>query len=87
VDGTRGDPCTIRERSGSDPRLRRSYCAAGGQITLDNAQNRGSVGKIAEMVHAEIVGTGLGDPIRSGGGGVRRDPVRGKAVRPNSATA
>jgi len=56
------------------------------QITLDNAQNRESVGRIADLVHAEIVGTGHGDPIRSGGADVMRDLVRGKAVRPDIAT-
>ena len=56
------------------------------QITLDNAQNRESVGRIADLVHAEVVGTGHGDPIRSGGGDVMRDLVRGKAVRPDIAT-
>jgi glyoxylase-like metal-dependent hydrolase (beta-lactamase superfamily II) len=56
------------------------------QITLDNAQNRDPLGKIADLVNAEIVGTGHGDPIRSGGADVMRDLVRGKAVRADIAT-
>jgi glyoxylase-like metal-dependent hydrolase (beta-lactamase superfamily II) len=57
------------------------------QITLDNDQNRKSVGKLTDIVQAEIVGVGHGDAIRSGGADVMRDLVHGKSVRPDLATA
>jgi glyoxylase-like metal-dependent hydrolase (beta-lactamase superfamily II) len=36
-------------------------------ITLDNKQNRDSVGKLCDMVSAEIVCVGHGDPVLEGG--------------------
>jgi glyoxylase-like metal-dependent hydrolase (beta-lactamase superfamily II) len=46
------------------------------QITLDNRQNRESVGKLCDMVDAEVLCTGHGDPVRQGGATVMKDLVR-----------
>ncbi|HYP05412.1 MAG TPA: MBL fold metallo-hydrolase [Bryobacteraceae bacterium] len=53
------------------------------QITLDNRQNRESVGKLCDMVDAEVLCTGHGDPIRQGGAEVMRTLVKAgdKAAR------
>lgn len=50
-------------------------------ITLDNKQNRESVGKLCDMVDAEILCVGHGDPVKQGGAQVMRDLVAGKRVR------
>lgn len=42
-------------------------------ITLDNKQNRESVGKLSDMVQAEVLCVGHGDPIASGAAKVMRD--------------
>lgn len=52
------------------------------QITLDNAQNRDSVGKLSEMTDAEIVCVGHGDPVVQGGAQVMKDLVAGKETHP-----
>jgi glyoxylase-like metal-dependent hydrolase (beta-lactamase superfamily II) len=49
------------------------------QITLDNKQNRESVGKLCDLVTADIVGVGHGDPIVKDGAHVLRELVKGKA--------
>ena len=46
------------------------------QITLDNRENRNSVGKLSDMVQAEFLCTGHGEPILQGAAGVMRDLVR-----------
>jgi glyoxylase-like metal-dependent hydrolase (beta-lactamase superfamily II) len=46
------------------------------QITLDNRQNRESVGKLCDMVDTEVLCTGHGDAIRQGGARVMRELVR-----------
>jgi glyoxylase-like metal-dependent hydrolase (beta-lactamase superfamily II) len=53
------------------------------QITLDNKQNRESVGKLCDMTQAEILCVGHGQPVVSGGGQLMRDLVAGKATRPD----
>jgi glyoxylase-like metal-dependent hydrolase (beta-lactamase superfamily II) len=60
------------------------------QITLDNKQNRDSVGKLADMTKAEILCVGHGDPAVRGGSDVMRDLVAGREAHPDlakSATA
>jgi glyoxylase-like metal-dependent hydrolase (beta-lactamase superfamily II) len=49
------------------------------QITLDNKQNRDSVGKLSDMVDAEVLCTGHGDAIRQGAANVMRELVRAGA--------
>jgi len=44
-------------------------------ITLDNKQNRDSVGKLCDMVNAEVLCVGHGDPIESGAAEVMRELV------------
>ena len=53
------------------------------QITLDNRQNRESVGKLSDMVDAEVLCTGHGDPVLQGGATVMKELVRAgeKAMR------
>lgn len=55
------------------------------QITLDNAQNRDSVGKLSDMTGAEIVCVGHGDPVIQGGAQVMKDLVAGKETHPQIA--
>jgi glyoxylase-like metal-dependent hydrolase (beta-lactamase superfamily II) len=57
------------------------------QITLDNKQNRESAGKLADMVNAEILCVGHGDPVVEGGAQVMKDLFHGKEVRPKLAAA
>jgi glyoxylase-like metal-dependent hydrolase (beta-lactamase superfamily II) len=45
-------------------------------ITLDNRQNRDSVGKLCDMVDAEVLCVGHGDPIRNDAANVMRTLVR-----------
>lgn len=53
------------------------------QITLDNRENRESVGKLCDRVNVEVLCTGHGDPIRQGGASVMRTLVQAgdKAAR------
>jgi len=44
-------------------------------ITLDNRQNRDSVGKLCDMVDAEIICVGHGDAVTEGGAEIMRDLV------------
>jgi glyoxylase-like metal-dependent hydrolase (beta-lactamase superfamily II) len=53
------------------------------QITLDNKQNRESVGKLCDLVHAEVLCVGHGQPVVGGGAQVMRDLVAGKRARPS----
>ncbi|MPY90065.1 MAG: MBL fold metallo-hydrolase [Luteitalea sp.] len=57
------------------------------QITLDNKQNRDSVGKLADMVDAEIVCVGHGQPVIHEGAKVMRELVAGRATAPELAKA
>lgn len=52
------------------------------QITLDNKQNRESVGKLADMVQAEVLCVGHGAAVTAGASQVMRDLVAGKQARP-----
>jgi glyoxylase-like metal-dependent hydrolase (beta-lactamase superfamily II) len=52
------------------------------QITLDNKQNRDSVGKLTDMVHAEILCVGHGQPVTSGAAAVMKDLVAGRTSNP-----
>jgi glyoxylase-like metal-dependent hydrolase (beta-lactamase superfamily II) len=52
------------------------------QITLDNAQNKASVGKLSDNASAEIVCVGHGDTIVQGGSHVMKDLVAGREVHP-----
>jgi glyoxylase-like metal-dependent hydrolase (beta-lactamase superfamily II) len=52
------------------------------QITLDNKENRESVGKLCDMVDAEVLCVGHGAPVTSGASQVMRDLVDGKESRP-----
>lgn len=52
------------------------------QITLDNAQNRGSVGKLCDLTDAEILCVGHGDAVAQGGAAVMKDLVAGRETRP-----
>ena len=55
------------------------------QITLDNAQNRDSVGKLCDMTQAEILCVGHGDTVVQGGAQVMKDLVAGKETHPELA--
>jgi glyoxylase-like metal-dependent hydrolase (beta-lactamase superfamily II) len=55
-------------------------------ITLDNAQNRASVGTLADITDAEILCVGHGDPVIQGGSQVMKDLVAGKEVHPQIVT-
>jgi len=59
------------------------------QITLDNKQNRESVGKLCDMVEAEILCVGHGQPIVRDAAKVMRSFVDGKPANPElfAATA
>jgi glyoxylase-like metal-dependent hydrolase (beta-lactamase superfamily II) len=52
------------------------------QITLDNKQNRDSVGKLSDMTQAEVLCVGHGEPVISGAAQLMRDLVAGKTPRP-----
>ncbi|QOY89856.1 MBL fold metallo-hydrolase [Paludibaculum fermentans] len=55
------------------------------QITLDNKQNRESVGKLCDMVHAEVLCVGHGDPIIRGAADTMKDLVAGRPTKPDLA--
>lgn len=55
------------------------------QITLDNKQNRDSVGKLCEMVNAEVLCVGHGQPVIEGGAEFMRDLVGGRKTQPELA--
>ena len=57
------------------------------QITLDNKQNRESVGKLCDMVAAEILCVGHGDPVIRDGARVMRDLVEGRQPKVELAKA
>ena len=51
------------------------------QITLDNKQNRESVGRLCDMAQAEILCVGHGQPVVRGAAKVMRDLVAGKTAK------
>ena len=55
------------------------------QITLDNKQNRDSVGKLCDLVHAEVLCVGHGQPVVTGASQYMRDLVAGKETNPDLA--
>ena len=57
------------------------------QITLDNKQNRESVGKLCDMTNAEILCVGHGEPVARAGAGVMRDLFEGRTTQPDLARA
>ena len=52
------------------------------QITLDNKENRDSVGKLSDVTNAEILCVGHGDSVAQGGGAVMKDLVAGRKTEP-----
>ncbi len=52
------------------------------QITLDNKQNRESVGKLCDMTQAEVICVGHGQPVIQAANQVMRDLVAGKDTNP-----
>ena len=52
------------------------------QITLDNKQNRESVGKLSDIVQAEVLCVEHGEPVISGAAQVMRDLVAGRKTNP-----
>jgi glyoxylase-like metal-dependent hydrolase (beta-lactamase superfamily II) len=52
------------------------------QITLDNAKNRESVGKLTDLTKADILCVGHGETITQGANDVMKDLVAGKEVHP-----
>lgn len=54
-------------------------------ITLDNKQNRESVGKMADMTNAEILCVGHGEPVIQGAAETMKDLVAGRAAHPKLA--
>jgi len=52
------------------------------QITLDNKQNRESVGKLCDQVQAEVLCVGHGEPVVSGAAAFMRDLVAGRKTNP-----
>ena len=54
------------------------------QITLDNKQNRESVGKLTDMTHAEILCVGHGQAIVKGAADPMRDLVAGRETKPET---
>jgi glyoxylase-like metal-dependent hydrolase (beta-lactamase superfamily II) len=52
------------------------------QITLDNKQNRDSVGKLCDMVQAEVLCVGHGQPVVTAAAKVMRDLMAGTAAAP-----
>jgi glyoxylase-like metal-dependent hydrolase (beta-lactamase superfamily II) len=57
------------------------------QITLDNKQNRESVGKLCDMTQAEILCVGHGDPTIRNGAKVMRDLFEGRKPQVELAKA
>lgn len=57
------------------------------QITLDNKQNRDSVGKLCDMVNAEVLCVGHGQPVVAGASQYMKDLVAGKETHPDLAAA
>jgi glyoxylase-like metal-dependent hydrolase (beta-lactamase superfamily II) len=55
------------------------------QITLDNKQNRDSVGKLCDVVSAEVLCVGHGQPVVDGASQYMRDLVAGKETHPDLA--
>jgi glyoxylase-like metal-dependent hydrolase (beta-lactamase superfamily II) len=53
------------------------------QITVDNKQNRDSVGKLCDMVQAEVLCVGHGQPVVSGAAEFMRDLVAGRKTKPD----
>ena len=51
-------------------------------ITMDNAQNRDSVGKLCDMVQADVLCVGHGEPVVQGAVDFMRDLVAGKQTQP-----
>jgi len=51
-------------------------------ITMDNAQNRNSVGKLCDMVQADVLCVGHGEPVVQGAADFMRDLVAGKQTQP-----
>ena len=56
-------------------------------ITLDNKQNRESVGKLCDMVQAEVLCVGHGQPVTSGAAKLMRDLVAGRETNPQLLSA
>ena len=54
-------------------------------ITLDNKQNRESVGKLCDLVDAEILCVGHGDSVVRGGAETMRDLFDGRTPHPDLA--
>jgi glyoxylase-like metal-dependent hydrolase (beta-lactamase superfamily II) len=52
------------------------------QITLDNKQNRESVGKLCDITKAEVLCVGHGEPVVYAGGRVMRDLFEGRTSHP-----
>lgn len=48
------------------------------QITLDNRQNRDSVGKLCDMTSTEVLCVGHGDPLKQGGAHFMRELFEGR---------
>jgi hypothetical protein len=57
------------------------------QITLDNKQNRESVGKLCDMTNAEILCVGHGEPVARAGARVMQDLFEGRTSQPDLARA
>jgi glyoxylase-like metal-dependent hydrolase (beta-lactamase superfamily II) len=57
------------------------------QITLDNKQNRESVGKLCDMTTAEILCVGHGEPIVRAGARVMKDLFEGRSTQPEFVKA
>jgi glyoxylase-like metal-dependent hydrolase (beta-lactamase superfamily II) len=53
------------------------------QITVDNKQNRDSVGKLCDMVQAEVLCVGHGQPVVGGAAEFMRDLVAGRKTKPD----
>ncbi len=52
------------------------------QITLDNKENRESVGKLCDMTDAEILCVGHGDPVQHGGSHYMKELFEGRKPPP-----
>lgn len=57
------------------------------QITLDNKQNRESVGKLSDMVQADVLCVGHGQPILHGASDMMKDLVAGREAHPELVPA
>jgi glyoxylase-like metal-dependent hydrolase (beta-lactamase superfamily II) len=55
------------------------------QITLDNKENRDSVGKLCDLVSAEVLCVGHGQPVVDGANQYMRDLVAGRETHPDLA--